>query len=69
MSKIINLINIDDNISKNSIIELTKFIDLSIDNIDKIITIRKRKIDFYDLFYLIIKLNIDQLSTYSSCKI
>ena len=33
MSKIINLINIDDNISKNIIIELTKFIDLSIDNI------------------------------------
>ena len=69
MSKIINLINFDDNISKNSVIELTKFIDHSIDNIDKIITIRKRKIDFYDLFYLIIKLNIDQLSTYSSCKI
>ena len=69
MSEIINLINIDNNISKNSIIELTKFIDVSIDKIDKSITIRNRKINFYDLFYLIIKLNIDQLSTYSSCKI
>ena len=39
MSEIINLINIDDNISKNSIIELTKFIDVSIDKIDKSITI------------------------------
>ena len=41
MSEIINLINIDNNISKNSIIELTKFIDVSIDKINKSITTPK----------------------------
>ena len=51
MSEIINLINIDNNISKNSIIELTKFIDVSIDKIDKSITIRNRKNLFYDFLY------------------
>ena len=66
MSKIIDLINKNNIISKDNIIELTNFIDNSIEKINDIITIRNRKINFYDLFYFIIKYNINLKSTYSS---
>ena len=69
MSKIIDLVNKDNIISKDNIIELTNFLDNSIEKINVIVTIRNRKINFYDLFYFIIKYNINLKSTYSSVSI
>ena len=58
MDKIIDLIDNENLISKNDISELLIFMTNSINKIDKIVTIRTRKINFNDLFYFIIKYNI-----------
>lgn len=68
MSEIVTLINKNTNINDIDIIQLRTFIETSLNKINNNVTIRNRKINFYDLFYFIIKFNIEPLSTYSSCK-
>ena len=68
MNKINNFSNLiikNESILENNIFNLSNFIDKEIKLINEIVTIRNRKINFFSLFYFIIKYNINYDSMYS----